>query len=209
MYESFGFEDLTAPQAAVYLALILGALFGALAEQTKFCFRRGLVGDDRKQAMGVWMTALAVAIIGTQGAVAADLISFDEHRFMAADLPIAAIIVGGLMFGAGMILTRGCASRLTVLSATGNLRALTVLIVFAIAAHATLKGALAPLRSGLNGLTIELGDAISLTNLPGGAVLWSGLLALAALGVALRSGNRLSTLAMAASVGALVPAAWV
>ncbi|WP_299933222.1 YeeE/YedE family protein [uncultured Pelagimonas sp.] len=209
MFESLGFEELTAPQVAVYFALILGALFGVLAERTKFCFRRGLVGEDRRQAMGVWMTALAVAIIGTQGAVAAELIAFDEHRFMASELPYVAILIGGAMFGAGMILTRGCASRLTVLSATGNLRAFGVLVLFAIVAHATLKGALAPVRTALTGITYDMGDAISLAALPGGALVWSGVIALAALAIGLRSGNRPTTLILAALLGALVPLGWV
>lgn len=209
MFESLGFENFTAPQVAVGLALILGAAFGLLAERTKFCFRRGLVGDDRKQAMGVWLTALAVAVLGTQAGVLSGLITFDEHRFMAGDLPILAIVLGGLMFGAGMVLTRGCVSRLTVLSASGNLRAVFVLLVFAITAHATLKGVLAPVRTALGSVTVPLGDTVSLAGLPGGALIWSGLVALAALIVALRSGNRASTLVLAALLGALVPAGWI
>lgn len=209
MFESLGFENFTAPQVAVGLALILGAAFGLLAERTKFCFRRGLVGDDRKQAMGVWLTALAVAILGTQAAVLSGLISFDDHRFMAGDLPILAITLGGLMFGAGMVLTRGCVSRLTVLSASGNLRGMFVLLVFAIAAHATLKGVLAPLRTTLGSVTVPLGDTVSLAALPGGALVVSLILALAALTIAARSGNRVTTLLMAGLLGALVPAGWV
>lgn len=209
MYETLGFETLTAPQAAVGLALILGAVFGLLAERTKFCFRRGLVGDDRRQAMGVWLVALAVAVIGTQAAVASGLISFDEHRFMASDLPIAAILVGGLLFGAGMVLTRGCVSRLTVLTASGNLRAVFVLIVFAIVAHATLKGVLAPFRTALGSVTVPLGETVSLASLPGGALVWSGLIALAALAVALRSGNKPVTLILASLIGLLIPAGWI
>jgi uncharacterized membrane protein YedE/YeeE len=209
MFESLGFENFTAPQVAVGLALVLGAAFGLLAERTKFCFRRGLVGDDRRQAMGVWLTALAVAVLGTQAGVLSGLITFDEHRFMAGDLPVLAIILGGLMFGAGMVLTRGCASRLTVLSATGNLRAVFVLLVFAITAHATLKGVLAPVRTTLGAVTVPLGDTLSLASLPGGAVLWSLVIALAALAFAARSGNRATTLIMAALLGALVPAGWI
>jgi uncharacterized membrane protein YedE/YeeE len=209
MFESLGFENFTAPQVAVGLALILGAAFGLLAERTKFCFRRGLVGDDRRQAMGVWLTALAVAILGTQAGVLSGLISFDDHRFMAGDLPILAITLGGLMFGAGMVLTRGCVSRLTVLSASGNLRGVFVLLVFAIAAHATLKGVLAPLRTTLGSVTVPLGDTVSLAALPGGALGASLILALAALTIAARSGNRVTTLLMAGLLGALVPAGWV
>ena len=209
MYETLGFENLTAPQAAVGLALILGALFGLLAERTKFCFRRGLVGDDRRQAMGVWLTALAVAVIGTQAGVVAGLIDFGDHRFMVGDLPILAILLGGLLFGAGMVLTRGCVSRLTVLTGSGNLRAVFVLIVFAVVAHATLKGVLAPVRTTLGSVTVPLGDTVSLAALPGGALVWSAVIAIAALAVALRSGNRATTLVMAALIGLLVPAAWI
>ena len=205
MFETLGFDTLTAPQAAVWFALGLGVVFGALAQITRFCLRRAVVGEDRKQAAGIWLMALAVAVLGTQGAVQLGLIGFGDHRFMAADLPIVAIVAGGLLFGVGMVLTRGCVSRLTVLTGTGNLRALTVLIVFAITAHATLKGVLAPLRTGLGGITLPLESAA----LPGNALIWAGGLALVALAVALRSGNRAGMLALAAVIGLLVPLAWV
>ncbi|MDU8911088.1 YeeE/YedE family protein [Aestuariicoccus sp. MJ-SS9] len=209
MFETLGFENLTAPQVAVFFALGLGALFGVLAEQTKFCFRRGLVGSDARSAMGVWLTALATALVGTQFAVSQGLIAFDDHRFMASDLPVLAIVAGGLMFGAGMVLTRGCVSRLTVLTGSGNLRALTVLAVFAIVAHATLKGVLAPIRTTLGSVTLPLGEAVSLAALPGGALVWTALLATAALAFALRSGNRWPMLTLAALLGLLVPLGWV
>lgn len=205
MFESLGFETLTAPQAAVWFALGLGLVFGALAQITRFCLRRAVVGEDRRQAAGVWLTALAVAVLGTQGAVQLGLIGFGDHRFMVSDLPILAIVAGGLLFGIGMVLTRGCVSRLTVLTGAGNLRALTVLIVFAITAHATLKGVLAPLRTSLGSVTLTLENAA----LPSNALIWTGLIALAALFFALRSGNRAGTLMLAALIGLLVPLAWV
>lgn len=205
MFESFGFENLTAPQAAVFFALGLGALFGVLAEITKFCFRRGIVGEDRRAALGVWLAALTTAVIGTQAAVAAGWIAFDDHRFLATDLPILSIAVGGALFGIGMVLTRGCVGRLTVLTGSGNLRALTVLIVFAVVAHATLKGVLAPLRTALGSVTLSLDSAA----LPGAPTLWTALIAAAALGYALRSGNRVTTLGLALVLGLLVPLGWV
>lgn len=205
MFESFGFETLTAPQAAVYFALGLGLVFGILAQITRFCLRRALVGDDRRQAAGVWLAALATAVLGTQGAVAIGWVDFSEHRFLSGDLPILGVALGGLMFGAGMVLTRGCISRLTVLSGGGNLRALTVLLVFAIVAHAAIKGVLAPLRTALSAPTLPLDQAA----LPGHPLVWAGLIAVAALAFALRSGNRASTLLLALGIGALVPLGWV
>ncbi len=201
--------DITPKPASVVLALGLGLLFGILAERTKFCFRSALIGEQKRTSMGVWMIALAFAIIGTQLAVFAELITFDEHRFYASSLPIVAIIAGGLMFGAGMVLTRGCASRLTVLAGTGNLRALFVMIIFAITAHAALKGVLAPVRTSLGSVTVDLGSVTGFAALPGGAVFWSALLAVTALFLGLRSDARAATLTIAALLGLLVPAAWV
>lgn len=209
MFADLGFETLTAPQAAVYFGLILGLAFGVLAEITRFCFRRALVGEDRRSALGVWLAAFAAALIGTQAAVVAGYVSFDAHRFMSADLPVVAIVAGGLLFGAGMVLTRGCVSRLTVLTASGNLRGLFVLMVFAVVAHATLKGVLAPLRTTLGSVTLPLGEATSLAALPGGAAAWTAVLAIAALAVAIRSGAGWRLLTLAAALGLLVPAGWV
>ena len=209
MFESFGFENTTPQQASVLLAIIIGLLFGVFGQITKFCFRRSLIGADRVSAAGVWLTALAFAVVGTQAAVSMGWISFAEHRYMVSDLPIAAIVVGGLLFGAGMVLTRGCVSRLTILAGTGNLRAALVVVVFAIVAHATLKGLLAPLRVALGSVTVDLGDTVSLAALPGGAWLWTAVIAVPALVYALRSGNGVGTLVMAAVIGLLAPLAWV
>ena len=205
MFETFGFETLTAPQAAIWFGLGLGLIFGALAQLTRFCLRRALVGEDRRQAAGIWLTALAVAVLGTQLAVAQGLISFADHRFMASDLPALAIVIGGVLFGIGMVLTRGCISRLTVLSGSGNLRALIVLIVFAIVAHAALKGILAPLRTALGSMTVPL----EITALPGNGIIWAIVIAGAALAFAVRSGNRVGPLILAAAIGLLVPLGWV
>ena len=205
MFETLGFETITPRQASVVLGLGLGLLFGALALVTRFCFRRAVVGADRKQAAGVWLTALAVAVLGTQLAVFQGWISFEEHRFLSSELPLTAIVLGGLLFGAGMVLTRGCISRLTVLSGTGNLRAVLCVLVFAFVAHASMKGVLAPLVTQLRSQTLELPSAA----LPGAPYLWTALIALAALLFAVRSGNRTGALLGAALIGLLVPLGWV
>ncbi len=210
MFESLGLENTTPREASVLFALGLGLLFGFLAERTGFCLRRSVVaGPDRRAAAGVWATALAVAVLGTQLAVWGGYISFDGHRLVNGDLPWLAIVTGGILFGAGMVLTRGCVSRLMVLGASGNLRALLVITVFAIVAHATLKGVLAPLRTLLGEVSVPLGDAASLAALPGGGLLWAGIIAAVALALALRSGNGVLALSGAAVIGLLAAAGWV
>lgn len=145
----------------------LGLVFGIAAQISRFCLRRAVAGDstDRGQAGAVWLTAFATALVAFQLAGMSGYVEVSDHRFLSGDLPVVAILAGGLLFGAGMVLTRGCVSRLTVLSATGNLRAIAVLVVFALVAHAMLKGVLAPLRTGLGSVTWELPVA-SLAELP-------------------------------------------
>jgi uncharacterized protein len=205
MFADLGFDTLTPRAASVLLGLGLGLAFGVLAERSRFCLRRGLVGpqDERRAALGLWLLALAVAILGTQGAIWQGWISFDGHRLLAADLPVLAVVTGGALFGAGMVLTRGCASRMTVLAGTGNLRAVAVLVVLAIAAHATMKGLLAPLREVLGGVTLALPD--------GGALPLAAGIALAALALvqALRARLALRQVLAGVLIGLLVPVAWI
>ena len=210
MFEELGFEELTPIAASVVLGLALGFAYGALAQRSALCLRRSLVGRwrDCLPALGVWTMALAWAIAGTRLAVDAGLVSFEAHRFLAPDLPVASALLGGALFGAGMVLAGGCASRLTVLAGAGNLRALFVLLVFAVTAHAAMKGVLAPLREALGAATVHGGEAAALTALPGGEA-WPLILAGAAAVFALRSGARISHLAMAGAVGLLVPLGWV
>ncbi len=202
---------LTPRTASVLIGAGLGLTFGILAERTKFCLRRGIAGEpeERPAALGVWAIALAVALAGTTAVLAAGLVDLADHRFMAARLSVVAIVVGGLLFGIGMVLARGCASRLTVLAGTGNLRALTVLIVFAAVAHAALKGALAPIRTSLGAYTVDLGGITTLAALPGGAVLWSAAAIAALLVLVVRSGARPAYLAGGALIGALAPIGWL
>ncbi len=202
---------LTPRTASVLIGAGLGLAFGILAERTRFCLRRAVAGaaDERPEALGVWAIALAVALAGTAVAIGSGLVDLTDHRFLAARLPIVAIVVGGLLFGIGMVLARGCASRLTVLAGTGNLRALTVLIVFAAVAHAALKGALAPIRTSLGAYTVDLGGINTLAALPGGATLWSAVGVAALLVIVARSGARPAYLVGGALIGALAPLGWL
>lgn len=203
MFETFGFETLTPRAASIWFGLALGLAFGALAEVSRFCLRRGLVpGEGRSAALATWLVALAVALVAMQ-LVPTDLLPLGEHRLHAATLPVVAIALGGLLFGAGMVLTRGCISRLTVLTGSGNLRALSVLIVIAIFAHATMKGLLAPLRTSLSSLTIATPP------LPGSGLLWAGLVALLVFVLVLRARATLGQVLTAAMIGLLIPIGWV
>lgn len=211
MFQDLGLEGWTPAAAAVALGLLLGLMFGALAQRSRFCLRRALVGEphERAPALGVWSAALAIAVAGTTLAGTYGLVSFQGHRFHAAALPVAAIILGGLLFGIGMVLARGCTSRLLVLAGTGNMRAFVAIAVFGIVAHATLKGVLAPARVAIGALTTNVGGYASLGALPGGPLAWAALLVIVLGLFVVRSGARISHLLMGAGIGALAVAGWV
>ena len=210
MLEFLGLGEWSPKSASVLFGLLIGAAFGALAQRSRFCLRRALVsnGPDQRQALGLWFTAFGIAIVGTALLVGTGYIDFSEHRYHSSTLALPAIMLGGLMFGVGMVLARGCASRLTVLTGNGNLRALAVVLVFAVTAHATLKGVLAPLRVWISSFAVELPFAGALTSLPGGLWIGSGLLAATAIIVVFNSKVRARELAMGAALGALVPLSW-
>lgn len=187
----------------------LGLIFGIAAQISRFCLRRAVAGDsdDRGAAGAVWITAFATAIVAFQLAGSYGLIAIEEHRFLASDLAVLAIVIGGVAFGAGMVLTRGCVSRLTVLSASGNLRAATVLIVFAVTAHAMLKGVLSPLRTALGSVTVELPFA-SLSELSGGAALSGALAVVAAAWLIWRFRPSWQHVALGAVIGLIPVVGW-
>ena len=194
----------------IALGSLNGLIFGIAAQVSRFCIRRAIVGSgqDRQQAGAVWLTALATAVFAFAVAQATGFVDLSGHRFWAAELPVAAIVLGGLMFGAGMILTRGCISRLTVLSASGNLRAVFVLIVFAVIAHATLKGVLAPARVAIGSVTVDAPFG-TVFELPG--LVWALVaLAVVAAGYAVFRATPKTTHVIAAVVIGLLPVlGWV
>ena len=73
---------------------------------------------------------------------------------MASTLTWGAHIVGGLMFGFGMVFSGGCISRNLVRAGGGDLRSIVVLLITGIFAYMTIGGLLGPVRVDLRG-TLE------------------------------------------------------
>lgn len=190
--------------------LMLGLLFGVAAQISRFCLRRSVAAEDGPDFAGlaVWLTALGVAIFAVQIANTMGFVALEGHRYLAQDIPVLAILAGGLMFGVGMVLTRGCVTRLTVLSATGNLRAVVVLMVFAITAHAMLKGVLSPLRVALGQAAFDVATP-SLAVIPGAGFFISAVVLAVAIWLSRRFGAPAAHLSLSVLIGLLVALGWV
>ena len=195
--------------------LVIGTLFGALAQRSRFCLRastlevaHGRLGDR----LAVWLLAFSTALIATQGLLLVGLFDTGSVRQLNNAGSLSGAVIGGLMFGCGMTLTRACASRMLVLSATGNLRALLSGLVFAVVAQAATGGLLSPLRDAVNALwTIDAHqrDLLALSGIGhGGALLFA--LAWLAAGVVIARRNRVSvwTALGGMGVGLAVAGAW-
>jgi uncharacterized membrane protein YedE/YeeE len=159
---------------------LIGLLFGFSAQRSKFCARAAVIEGcegEWSDRFAVWMLAFAVAVLATQILVLTGWLKPLGSRHLGAPGSISGAVIGGLMFGIGMIMTRGCASRLLILSANGNLRALLSGLVFAVTVQATISGLLAPLRQWINALwMVEGGVQRSLLNgLPDGVGLVVGV----------------------------------
>lgn len=129
--------------------LLVGLMFGFFAQRSRFCLRAAVVEFWHHQfgeKLSVWLLTFASAVIAIQGLIVFGLLDVSTTRQLANRGSLSGALVGGLMFGAGMIMTRGCASRLLILSANGNLRALLSGLIFAVTAQSALSGALSPLR---------------------------------------------------------------
>lgn len=197
--------------------LLIGLVFGALAQRSTFCFRAAVVETSRGATgsrLAIWLIAFAAAIALTQGMIVFGLLDVREARQLNGMGSISGAVVGGLMFGVGMIMARGCASRLLVLSATGNLRALLNGLVLTLVAQASLRGVLSPAREAISGVWMIDGasgrNLLQWSGVSNGAALALGLALLAGgVWLAARRGVGFWTKAGAFGVGAMIAASWL
>jgi uncharacterized protein len=201
----------------------LSFLFGALAQRTHFC-TMGAVSDIVAMGswtrMRQWALAIAVAMLGFAALSFAGAIDASKTLYAAPRILWLSAILGGVMFGFGMVLASGCGSKTLVRVGTGNLKSLVVFVVMGVAAFATLKGITGVFRAGyIDPVSFALTATNDLPSLLvgvfGGNAKLSGLVCAAVIGVALlawcfKSAEFRSTenIAAGALTGAIVVAMW-
>ncbi len=212
-------------QLVAWFGFIIGLLFGVVGQRTRYCTAGGLrewwtEGNPRRAA--ALLVALACAVAGTQLLVAFGWVDLRASLYLQTSFSWLLIPVGGVLFGYGMILARGCGSRALVLLASGNLRSFVVLLCLGIAAAVTLTGPLAVWR-------LDLAEATSVSfpwpepsfvglieswGVTPGAVRWGFVLAVG-LALIVPALTRMGLhrypreAAGAALIGLLIPAGWL
>jgi uncharacterized protein len=191
---------------------VLSFVLGILTHRTHFC-TMGAVADvvnmgDWTRARQ-WMLAAGVAMIGFASLVSLGLIDADKSLYASTRFIWLSTLVGGLMFGYGMVIASGCGNKALIRIGGGNLKSVVVFIVMGISAFATMKGITAVLR-------VNTVDLVAI-NLPAGASLsaWGGtgvgyVLGLVLVLAALRHKDfwTLENLIAGIGVGGIVVALW-
>ena len=194
----------------------IGLAFGVFSQRSRFCLRsatlevaHGRLGDH----MAVWLLVFATALISTQALYLLGWFESGAVRQLNGRGSLSGAIVGGFLFGCGMALSRVCASRMVVLSATGNLRALLSGLVFAVVAQAARDGALSPLRTSVTGLWTVDGiarDLLAATGIGhGGGLLFGCAVLVVGAVLAVRLRLTVGRWGMGAALGLTIAAAWV
>jgi uncharacterized membrane protein YedE/YeeE len=205
-----------------WLAFGLGVAFGALSQRTHFCTMGAVadivnIGDWNR--MRQWLLAIAVAIVGANLLAYAGLIDLSKSLYTTPRFTWLSYIVGGGLFGIGMVLASGCGSKTLVRLGGGNLKALVVFIVLGLSALMTLRGLFALPRVNLlepfsatlatgqdlpSLLAAHFGDKHSLQLICSGAI--SALLLIFVL--ASRPFRTAGNVLTGVAVGAIIVAAW-
>jgi len=131
----------------MYSGLIIGMLFGILLQRGQFCFVSGF-RQIYQQKSYRFLTALCLAV-SIQSIGLFTLAQFDIITIPSSSLPLFATMLGGLLFGVGMVLSNCCGSGAWFRSGEGALGSFIALVAFALTMATTQTGAL---KNGINAL---------------------------------------------------------
>lgn len=213
------FETLLAQLGEQYLLLLggltIGIIFGFAAQQSRFCLRAATMEVAHGQPGGrlaIWLITFSIALIATQALILAGVFDTNGLRQFSNRGSLSGAIIGGLIFGIGMALSRACSGRMLVLTGGGNLRALLTGLVFAVAAQASLSGIFSPLRNEIGSWWTIDGPSRNLLGLTGignwGALLFSVAWLVFGIYMVRRHAVGAYTVIMGTVVGLMIAAAW-
>lgn len=123
--------------------------FGYVIQRSRFC-TMGALSDwfnlDDTQRLQMWALALGLAMLGFQALSSLGWIDPLQTIYATGPMLWLSAVVGGVLFGAGMVFASGCGSKTLARVGGGSLKALVVMLVMGVSALATMRGITAVLR---------------------------------------------------------------
>ena len=135
---------------AIALAgLCIGAAAGYCARRANLCtlgaIESALIGHDWRR-MKIFGLALAIALALTQAMIDLAWLDAAATSYAPPRIAIVSILLGSLLFGFGMAMVGTCAFGSLLRLGGGDLRSLVVIVIYAVVATMTLRGAFSGLR---------------------------------------------------------------
>ena len=130
--------------------LAIGIVFGFVVYRTNYCAMGAIsdiesFGDYRR--FRAWMLAAATAMIGAWFIQANEIADISSSIYLTTNFNIVASIIGGVIFGYGVVFAGGCVTKNIVRVGAGDLRSAINLVVVGIFAYMTIGGILGLVRA--------------------------------------------------------------
>ena len=160
-------------QTVLWAAFGVAAVFGFIAQRTHFC-TMGAISDVVNMGdwtrMRQWVMAVGVAAIGFYALGWFGLIDTSQTLYTGSRFVWLSALVGGALFGFGMVLASGCGSKTLVRIGSGSLKSLVVFLVMGLAAFMSLRGLFAVLRvNTVDRVAVDLSQGSALPSWVAGA----------------------------------------
>ena len=216
-------EQITAIKKSIQTSVVvsgflIGGLLGAVVQRSKFCIAAAchnvVTTRDLTQTRAYAM-ALFVAIPATQLLYRAGIVDISRSIYISSPFTWVSYILGGFIFGVGIVYAGGCASRILVRAGEGNLGGLVSVLAFIVSSGATLWGISAKVRVDyLDKLTLNLKSQYLpniFSQVPGWAIILlieAALLIFMLMAPKDSEWRKLKWPLAGAAIGVLVAAAW-
>ena len=136
-------EQITAIKGSINTMVILsgfliGGLMGAVVQRSTFCIAaacHNIVTTNDLTQTRAYAMALLVAILGTQILYSFGYVDISRSSYLASSFTWLGYIMGGFIFGVGIVFGGGCASRILVRAAEGNLGGLVTVLAWYVKPH--------------------------------------------------------------------------
>src|SRR5512145_292263 len=153
-------------------AILAGLALGYILQKGRFCLNsafRDIIFIKDLTLFRSYLFALVIAIVGSNlmedlgwlQVISAETGNLETVTLMRQTFVPVANILGGFLFGLGIVLAGGCASGIVYRIGEGQLSALIAILGFFFGAVMTADGLLSPINNYLKGFSVEINGTSS------------------------------------------------